>query len=69
MKWTQNKPTKPGYYWYKEIGWKDKIIVSVYGYDNDDLEMFYFGKLDSDYLREINPNVALWAGPIENNKL
>lgn len=72
MEWTKEKPTEPGYYWYRFV-WGGKFagkselrLIKVYGSQaapDTELRIAFHGTdWDSD-LSEITDGE--WAGPIE----
>lgn len=67
MKWTKEKPTKPGFYWHKSSPDFELNIAHVRPHHYfDELEFILTG-WDGGCL--VNPNLGdEWAGPIEEPK-
>ncbi|MGR6036092.1 MAG: hypothetical protein ACU4EQ_12735 [Candidatus Nitrosoglobus sp.] len=74
MKWTKEKPTEPGWYWWRYDTGESLSIVRIYSKDEDEdnpVSIAYFsedgesaaydGMLQSSYLSEIH---GYWAGPL-----
>ena len=59
MIWTTEKPTKPGWYWWRGPMW-GKEITRVLEVDSDDAGAFYVRR---EYY--VNDLTGHWAGPLE----
>jgi len=65
LEWTQEKPTKPGYYWVKDTSHKEMrpTICKVHRYDSDaQMVVRYLSNDGEDSLIEVCG--LEWAGPI-----
>lgn len=54
--WTTDKPTKPGFYWFRETNGEERYMVKVY----NDGTMWR-----SHYIEEEKMTEGQWAGPLE----
>lgn len=64
MKWTKDKPTKPGWYWVKF----KKLQSEIYSVTSDERGKLWL--LDRDITEPISSceYIIAWAGPIEEPK-
>lgn len=70
MIWTAEKPTKPGFYWVKEMRWiasgdqfaVPEIVCIVL---SDDRLGFYVDVADERAWIELHEVTGQWAGPLE----
>jgi len=60
MNWTTDKPTKPGWYWYR--GECDGHTVKVIHFIDDDGDGPYLATSDDVALNDLGGE---WAGPVE----
>lgn len=64
-KWLTEKPTQPGWYWYRAYPVDKAYCIEVAIGDQDDGALILrddFSDYESRYIRDIN---GQWAGPIE----
>jgi hypothetical protein len=60
MNWTADKPTKPGWYWYR--GGSDGHTVKVLHFIDDDGDGPYIATSEDLTLNDLDGE---WAGPVE----
>ena len=63
MTWSTDKPTKPGWYWYRTTKQQGKILVHVRGTGKHTTAIFPRGRWQSIFLLP-----GEWAGPVERGK-
>lgn len=68
MKWTTDKPTKPGWFWFDNLNDEhDPFPVEIYDHNNDGILYVVFDRYGTTGLLSNAPG-ARWAGPIEEAK-
>lgn len=67
VRWTQEPPTEPGWYWYKDMDW-DRQIVYVF-YDSVHRGIFVQIMEEYPYSRNLNELKGEWAGPIQEPEI
>ena len=64
MTWTPNKPTVPGWYWWRSIDPPATVIPAlVFKRDNDDILRVIFWANVQEYL--VSNIGGEWSGPLE----
>lgn len=63
MTWTTEKPTVPGYYWYRIQGNDDQIVEVVFSKRDGCFEVYWMADNGGWPLQFTNG--AEWAGPIK----
>ncbi len=61
MKWSSNKPTKPGWYWWRAPG-KNPRVLRVWAYEGSKPTCQDGFGGDEDFIENMVPGE--WAGPI-----
>ena len=65
MKWTKQKPTKTGYYWYKDEFSEAPVIGRV----DKDKGLLYFDNGEISFnINDDEDETSRWAGPIPEPK-
>jgi len=62
MNWTKEKPTKQGYYWWRQYPSTKPRIAKVWGYDG---ECEYVAWMGTDNDSNLIDTEGEWFGPIE----
>lgn len=65
MEWTQEAPTKPGWYWYWSPEWDSDAPLSVLEVIWHNAEGGRLDAWDSDEGRNVETYSGYWLGPIE----
>jgi hypothetical protein len=66
MTWTTEKPSKPGWYWWRKVGHKPEMLRVSGGYSNMIVSVMLSTRVMSRPIE--NDDEGEWAGPLEAPK-
>jgi hypothetical protein len=65
VKWTREKPTKPGFYWLRRQD-DDDIVIRLWRWSTEEFSVAFTG---TDYDRDLGEVDGLWAGPLTTDDI